>query len=49
MSEDAKTLLHYASNSTNGCADDSDRGYCAQCARVWAMSIIAQSSLPDAA
>ncbi|MGF6649667.1 hypothetical protein OKW34_000229 [Paraburkholderia youngii] len=33
MSDDAKALLHYASNWRVGFADDSDRAYCFICAR----------------
>jgi len=40
MSDDAKTLLHYASNARGDCADDSDRLYCLSCARAWAAHII---------
>ena len=40
MSDDAKALLHYASNWRIGCADDSDRAYCFACARKWAAHII---------
>lgn len=40
MSDNAKTLLHYASNAAAGCADDADRDYCLQRARDWAAHII---------
>jgi hypothetical protein len=43
-SDDALTLLHYASNAREGCADDSDRAYCADRAREWAAYIIARSA-----
>lgn len=40
MSNDAITLLHYASNAAHGCADDSDRFACWWSARAWAAHII---------
>jgi hypothetical protein len=40
VSDNAKTLLHYASNARDGCADDSDHMYCMSCARAWAAHII---------
>lgn len=43
MNDDAKTLLHYASNTVGGCADDSDRLNCLSCARAWATHIIGVS------
>lgn len=40
MSEAAKTLFFFL-NNCDGCADDSDRQYCFDRARVWAAAIIA--------
>ncbi len=40
MSDDAKTLLHYAGNSRSNVADDSDRDYCSTIAHQWAERII---------
>lgn len=40
MSDEAKTLLHYAGNARSGCADDSDRDYCLSAAARWAAYII---------
>lgn len=42
MSDEAKALLHYASNANAGVADnESDRAFCEECARRWAACIIA--------
>lgn len=39
MSDDAKTLLHYASHSRD-CGTGTDYLYCESCARDWAVHII---------
>lgn len=40
MSDNAKTLLHYAANYRSGCADDSDRAFCFHAAREYAAHLI---------
>lgn len=44
MSDDAKTLLYWASNARASVADnEADSAYCLDCARAWATAIIGAS------
>jgi hypothetical protein len=40
MSDTAKSLLHYAANYREGCADDSDRAFCFHAARTYAAYLL---------
>lgn len=43
MSDEARTLLHYASNAASVVADnETDRAYCLDAAARWAAHIIAK-------
>jgi hypothetical protein len=48
-SDDARALLHYASNARANVADnEADAAYCLACARAWAAHIIAGPKKVDA-